>query len=172
MAKIIIPLNEVKEGMKVASNIYNSDDKRIVDIGTVITKDIIETLKRNSITTVSVMELLDLKKENTVNTGGDGKKAVVRGLIEENGKKILKIDSEEVAKKKEMTIEKTKSLYEAAKNGGGIDFDSMKKRGVCPVFTCLRCRVPGRRILRRGSWPKTFQHGVRATHPLGFFAIL
>ena len=127
MAKIIIPLNEVKEGMKVASNIYNSDDKRIVDIGTVITKDIIETLKRNSITTVSVMELLDLKKENTVNTAGDGKKAVVRGLIEENGKKILKIDSEEVAKKKEMTIEKTKSLYEAAKNGGGIDFDSMKK---------------------------------------------
>ena len=127
MAKIIIPLNEVKEGMKVASNIYNSDDKRIVDIGTVITKDIIETLKRNSITTVSVMELLDLKKENTVNTAGDGKKAVVRGLIEENGKKILKIDSEEVAKKKEMTIEKTKSLYEDAKNGGGIDFDSMKK---------------------------------------------
>ena len=127
MAKIIIPLNEVKEGMKVASNIYNSDDKRIVDIGTVITKDIIETLKRNSITTVSVIELLDLKKENTVNTAGDGKKAVVRGLIEENGKKILKIDSEEVAKKKEMTIEKTKSLYEAAKNGGGIDFDSMKK---------------------------------------------
>ncbi|WP_020003548.1 HD-GYP domain-containing protein [Brachyspira innocens] len=127
MAKIIIPLNEVKEGMKVASNIYNSDDKRIVDIGTVITKDIIETLKRNSITTVSVMELLDLKKENTVNTAGDGKKAVVRGLIEENGKKILKIDSEEVAKKKEITIEKTKSLYEAAKNGGGIDFDSMKK---------------------------------------------
>ena len=127
MPKIIIPLNEVKEGMKVASNIYNSDDKRIVDIGTVITKDIIETLKRNSITTVSVMELLDLKKENTVNTAGDGKKAVVRGLIEENGKKILKIDSEEVAKKKEMTIEKTKSLYEAAKNGGGIDFDSMKK---------------------------------------------
>ncbi|WP_300758161.1 HD domain-containing phosphohydrolase [uncultured Brachyspira sp.] len=127
MAKIIIPLNEVKEGMKVASNIYNSDDKRIVDIGTVITKDIIETLKRNSITTVSVMELLDLKKENTVNTAGDGKKAVVRGLIEENGKKILKIDSEEVAKKKEMTIEKTKSLYETAKQGGGIDFDSMKK---------------------------------------------
>lgn len=127
MAKIIIPLNEVKEGMKVASNIYNSDDKRIVDIGTVITKDVIETLKRNSITTVSVMELLDLKKENTVNTAGDGKKAVVRGLIEENGKKILKIDSEEVAKKKEITIEKTKSLYEAAKNGGGIDFDSMKK---------------------------------------------
>lgn len=127
MAKIIIPLNEVKEGMKVASNIYNSDDKRIVDIGTVITKDIIETLKRNSITTVSVMELLDLKKENTVNTAGDGKKAVVRGLIEENGKKILKIDSQEVAKKKEITIEKTKSLYEAAKNGGGIDFDSMKK---------------------------------------------
>ncbi|ADG72009.1 HD domain-containing phosphohydrolase [Brachyspira murdochii] len=127
MAKIIIPLNEVKEGMKVASNIYNSDDKRIVDIGTVITKDIIETLKRNSITTISVMELLDLKKENTVNTAGDGKKAVIRGIVEENGKKILKIDSEEVAKKKEMTIEKTKSLYETAKKGGGIDFDSMKK---------------------------------------------
>ena len=96
MPKIIIPLNEVKEGMKVASNIYNSDDKRIVDIGTVITKDIIETLKRNSITTVSVMELLDLKKENTVNTSGDGKKPVLRGIMEENGKKILKIDSLEV----------------------------------------------------------------------------
>ncbi|ASJ21881.1 HD-GYP domain-containing protein [Brachyspira hampsonii] len=127
MPKIIIPLNEVKEGMKVASNIYNSDEKRIVDIGTVITKDIIETLKRNSITTISVMELLDLKKENTVNTSGDGKKAVLRGVIEENGKKILKIDSQEVAKKQEAAIEKTKSLYETAKNGGGIDFDSMKK---------------------------------------------
>ncbi len=127
MPKIIIPLNEVKEGMKVASNIYNSDDKRIVDIGTVITKDIIETLKRNSITTVSVMELLDLKKENTVNTSGDGKKTVLRGVIEENGKKILKIDSQEVVKTKESTIEKTKSLYETAKKGGGIDFDSMKK---------------------------------------------
>ncbi|MEI0493606.1 HD domain-containing protein [Brachyspira intermedia] len=127
MPKIIIPLNEVKEGMKVASNIYNSDDKRIVDIGTVITKDIIETLKRNSITTVSVMELLDLKKENTVNTSGDGKKAVLRGVMEEDGKKILKIDSQEVVKRQEATIEKTKSLYETAKNGGGIDFDSMKK---------------------------------------------
>ena len=112
MPKIIIPLNEVKEGMKVASNIYNSDDKRIVDIGTVITKDIIETLKRNSITTVSVMELLDLKKENTVNTSGDGKKAVLRGVMEEDGKKILKIDSQEVVKRQEATIEKTKSLYE------------------------------------------------------------
>ena len=127
MAKITIPLSEVKEGMKVASNIYNSDDKRIVDIGTIVTKDIIETLKRNSITTVSVMELLDLKKENHVNTSGDGKKAVIRGVIEENGKKILRIDSQEVAKNKEITIEKTKSLYETAKNGGSIDFDSMKK---------------------------------------------
>ncbi len=127
MAKITIPLSEVKEGMKVASNIYNSDDKRIVDIGTIVTKDIIETLKRNSITTVSVMELLDLKKENHVNTSGDGKKAVIRGVIEENGKKILRIDSQEVAKNKEITIEKTKSLYETAKNGGSIDFDSIKK---------------------------------------------
>ncbi|WP_300365040.1 HD domain-containing phosphohydrolase [Brachyspira sp.] len=127
MPKITIPLNEVKEGMKVASNIYNSDDKRIVDIGTIITKDIIETLKRNSITTISVLELLDLKKENHVNTSGDGSKAVLRGVIEENGKKILKIDSEEVAKNKEITIEKTKLLYETARSGGSIDFDSMKK---------------------------------------------
>ena len=127
MAKITIPLSEVKEGMKVASNIYNSDDKRIVDIGSIITKDLIETLKRNSITTISVTELLDLKKENTVNTSGDGKKAIIRGTIEENGKKILKIDSEEALQKKEYTIEKTKSLYETVKNGGSIDFDTMKK---------------------------------------------
>ena len=127
MPKIIIPLNELKEGMKIASNIYNSDERRIVDIGTIVTKDIIETLKRNSITTVSVMELLDLKKDNTVNTSGDGKKAVIRGIIEENGKKVLKIDSEEVAHKQEAAIEKTKSLYETAKKGGSIDFDSMKK---------------------------------------------
>ena len=127
MAKITIPLSEVKEGMKVASNIYNSDDKRIVDIGTVITKDIIETLKRNSITTISVMELLNLKKENTVNTSGDGSKAVIRGVVEENGKKILKIDSQEVAKSKEVAVEKTKSLYESVKNGSTIDFDAMKK---------------------------------------------
>ncbi|WP_295157669.1 HD domain-containing phosphohydrolase [uncultured Brachyspira sp.] len=127
MPKITIPLNEVKEGMKAASNIYNSDEKRIVDIGTIITKDIIETLKRNSITTVSVMDLLDLRKENNINTFGDGRKAVLRGVIEENGKKILKIDSEEVYKNKEITIEKTKSLYETARSGGSIDFDSMKK---------------------------------------------
>ncbi|MEI0478367.1 HD-GYP domain-containing protein [Brachyspira pulli] len=127
MAKIIIPLSDLKEGMKIASNIYNSDEKRIIDIGTVVTKDIIETLKRNSITTVSVMELLDLKKENTVNTEGTAKKPVIRGILEENGKKILKIDSEEVVKAKQNTIEKTKSLYETAKSGGSIDFDSMKK---------------------------------------------
>lgn len=127
MPKITIPLNEVKEGMKAASNIYNSDEKRIVDIGTIITKDIIETLKRNSITTVSVMDLLDLRKENNINTFGDGRKAVLRGVIEENGKKILKIDSEEVYRNKEITIEKTKSLYETARSGGSIDFDSMKK---------------------------------------------
>lgn len=127
MAKIIIPLSELKEGMRIASNIYNSDEKRIIDIGTVVTKDIIETLKRNSITTVSVMELLDLKKENTVNTEGAAKKPVIRGILEENGKKILKIDSEEVVKTKNNTIEKTKSLYETAKSGGSIDFDSMKK---------------------------------------------
>ncbi len=127
MAKITIPLNEVREGMKIASNIYNSDEKRIVDIGTVITKDIIETLKRNSITSVSVIELLDLKKENTVNTSGDGKKAAVRGIVEENGKRILKIDSAEISKKYESTVEKTKSLYNIAKSGGSIDFDAMKK---------------------------------------------
>ena len=127
MPKITIPLNEVKEGMKVASNIYNSDDKRIVDIGTVITKDIIETLKRNSITTISVTELLNLKKENTVNTSGSGEKTVIRGVVEEEGKQILKIDSKEVAKSKETAIEKTKSLYESVKNGASIDFDSMKK---------------------------------------------
>ncbi|WP_297300055.1 HD domain-containing phosphohydrolase [uncultured Brachyspira sp.] len=127
MAKIIIPLSDLKEGMKIASNIYNSDEKRIIDIGTIVTKDIIETLKRNSITTVSVMELLDLKKENTVNTEGTAKKPVIRGILEENGKKILKIDSEEVVKAKQNTIEKTKSLYETAKSGGSIDFDSMKK---------------------------------------------
>ena len=122
MAKIIIPLSDLKEGMKIASNIYNSDEKRIIDIGTVVTKDIIETLKRNSITTVSVMELLDLKKENTVNTEGTAKKPVIRGILEENGK-----NSEEVVKAKQNTIEKTKSLYETAKSGGSIDFDSMKK---------------------------------------------
>lgn len=127
MAKITIPLSEVKEGMKVASNVYNSDEKRIVDIGTVITKDIIETLKSNSITTISVMELLELKKENTVNTSLNDYKPAVRGILEENGKKILKIDSEEVVRNKEIAIEKTKSLYETAKNGGSIDFDSLKK---------------------------------------------
>ena len=127
MAKITIPLSEVREGMRVASNVYNSDDKRIINIGDVITKDIIEILKRNSITTISVMELLDLKKENTVNTSGNSEKAVIRGVVEENGKKILKIDSQEVAKSKEEVIEKTKSLYESVRNGATIDFDSMKK---------------------------------------------
>ena len=127
MAKITIPLSEVREGMRVASNVYNSDDKRIINIGDVITKDIIEILKRNSITTISVMELLHLKKENTVNTSGNSEKAVIKGVVKKKKKKILKIDSQEVAKSKEEVIEKTKSLYESVRNGATIDFDSIKK---------------------------------------------
>ena len=89
-----IPTIELKEGMKIASNVYDSSDNIIVDMGSIVTKSTIELLKKKSIETVSVVELIENKYENNFDNSIKNQ-LNKKVIIEENGKKILKIDSEE-----------------------------------------------------------------------------
>ena len=41
-----IQVTELKEGMKIASNVYDSDDNIIIDMGSIVTKSTIELLKK------------------------------------------------------------------------------------------------------------------------------
>ena len=127
MPKFTIPLSEIKEGMKIASNIYDSDDNLIVDMGSIVTKNIIELLKQKSIKNVSVVELIDNKYENNINIDDNIQNKLNRKLIiKENGKDILKIDSEEALNIQNAAIEKTKSIYESVRNYSTLDFVSLK----------------------------------------------
>ena len=121
-----IPTIELKEGMKIASNVYDSNDNIIVDMGSIVTKSTIELLKKKSIETVSVVELIENKYENNFDNSIKNQ-LNKKVIIEENGKKILKIDSEEALNINNITIEKTKNAYNIAKNNGTVDFIELKK---------------------------------------------
>lgn len=121
-----IPTIELKEGMKIASNVYDSSDNIIVDMGSIVTKSTIELLKKKSIETVSVVELIENKYENNFDNSIKNQ-LNKKVIIEENGKKILKIDSEEALNINNITIEKTKNAYNIAKNNGTVDFIELKK---------------------------------------------
>lgn len=121
-----IPIIELKEGMKIAANVYDSNDNIIIDMGSIVTKSTIELLKKNAIEKVSVVELIENKHENNFdnNIQNQLNKKVI---IEENGRDILKIDSEKASEINDLTIEKTKNAYNIAKNNGSVDFIELKK---------------------------------------------
>ncbi|MEI0530651.1 HD domain-containing protein [Brachyspira pilosicoli] len=121
-----IQITELKEGMKIASNVYDSNDNIIIDMGSIVTKSTIELLKKNSIETVSVVELIENKYENNFDNSIKNQ-LNKRVIIEENGKEILKIDSEKALDINNITIEKTKNAYNIAKNNGTVDFIELKK---------------------------------------------
>ena len=106
-----IPTIELKEGMKIASNVYDSDDNIIIDMGSIVTKSTIELLKRKYITTVSVVELIDNKYQNNFDNS----------IKNQLNKKVI---IEEV---NNTTMEKTKNAYNIAKNNGTVDFIELKK---------------------------------------------
>lgn len=127
MAKVTLPIDKVKEGMQCASNVYTSDDKKILEIGAIITRPIIEMLKQNSITFLSVTEHL-VKEEDTIKTEEPSEKEIVSSspVMEENGIKILKIDSRKAEEDVQKSVEKTKQAYENAQKGEAIDITSIK----------------------------------------------
>ena len=83
-----IPTIELKEGMKIASNVYDSNNNIIVDMGSIVTKSTIELLKKKSIETVSVVELIENKYENNFDNSIKNQ-LNKKVIIEENGKKCL-----------------------------------------------------------------------------------
>ena len=121
-----IPTIELKEGMKIASNVYDSDDNIIIDMGSIVTKSTIELLKRKYITTVSVVELIDNKYQNNFDNSIKNQ-LNKKVIIEEDGKEILKIDSQKALDVNNTTMEKTKNAYNIAKNNGTVDFIELKK---------------------------------------------
>ena len=121
-----IQVTELKEGMKIASNVYDSDDNIIIDIGSIVTKSTIELLKKNSIETVSVAEIIENKYQNNFDNSIKNQ-LNKRVIIEENGREILKIDSEKALDINNITIEKTKNAYNIAKNNGTVNFIELKK---------------------------------------------
>lgn len=125
MTKVTIPIRDIREGMQTASNIYNGEDNKILDVGTIITKDIIELLKKNSITTITVTEHL-VKNLESVDKKSENKSEENKNTMEENGAKILKIDSSKAKDNMDRSIERTKTIYESVKNGGSMDINSIK----------------------------------------------
>lgn len=109
MATKKTPLADVREGMVTSEQVFSDNGRKLIERGVTITRDMLRLLKTYYVDYVPIHEddPSEAKEEEPAKAQGP--------VIEENGKRIFRIDSKRAKERHSLSIERTAKLFENVK---------------------------------------------------------
>ncbi len=134
MPKIVsLTLPEVVVGMQCGVAVYTSGGVKLVDRETVFTSDLIRLMQRNKISIVTVIANdsgkpnIAVPDQNIATHESTIKKEIPNNIMHENGKLILKIDSNKAKESHSVLTERIKNFFDNVKTSSSIDLTNIQQ---------------------------------------------
>ena len=119
---ITLTVNKAGIGMQCARPVYTKEGVKLIENGTILTTEVLESLSKNKIPFVTVMQGKGGAPElanNKINTSSL--------TIEENGKKILKMDSHQAKESLSILSQRLENFFDNVKTDNKLDLANIKK---------------------------------------------